>query len=217
MISIKYFTKYLPYFPIVGLGLFVFVYIYAINGYPGGSYNNPDAIGYSFFDNFLCDAMDPITKSGMVNNSRKIAIIAHLILSITMIIFFYLLPKVFPSKNINTKLIRYFGVASMVVFIFMYTSYHDLMVTLTGILGCIALVPLFIELHKYKNKRLRQLAYLSFSLSLLVFFSYETKIGFYYLPFLQKITFFLDAFFVLWTCNIVINNNKKILQVIHKK
>ena len=114
-------------------------------------------------------------------------------------------------KNINTKLIRYFGVASMTVFIFMYTSYHDEMVTITGILGSIALIPLFLELHKYSNSGLRQLAYLCFSSSLVVFFSYETKIGFYYLPFLQKITFFLDACFVIWSCNIVLKNNKTLL------
>jgi uncharacterized membrane protein len=91
------------------------------------------------------------------------------------------------------------------------------MVTFTGILGSIALVPLFIELHKYENKKLRQLAYLCFSMSLVVFFSYETKIGFYYLPFIQKVTFFLDGLFVFWTCNIILNKSKNNLQVVHKK
>jgi len=208
---INFIKKHLPYLPIVGLILYAFVFTYAAKGYPGGSYNEPQAIGYSFFHNFLCDSMDPITKNGMVNHSRGTAIISHLILSLTMITFFYLLPKVFPVKNINTKLIRYFGVASMTVFIFMYTSYHDEMVTITGILGSIALIPLFLELHKYSNSGLRQLAYLCFSLSLVVFFSYETKIGFYYLPFLQKITFILDACFVIWSCNIVLKNNKTLL------
>ena len=199
--------KYLPYFPIIGLVLYVFVFTYAVSEYPGGSYNNPKAISYSFYHNFLCDAMDPITKNGSVNNARSIAIISHLILSLTMISFFYILPKIFPLKNRNTKLITLFGVTSMTVFIFMFTEYHDLMVTITGILGSIALIPLFIELHNYKIKGLKQLAYLCFSLSLVVFFSFETKIGFYYLPFLQKITFFLDGCFVIWSCTILINKN----------
>lgn len=202
--------KYYPYAPIVGLVLYVFVFTYATAGYPGGSYNKPQANGYSFFHNFLCDAMDLVTKNGIKNKSRSIAIVAHIILSVSMISFFYILPKVFLYKNRNTKLIRYFGVASMTVLIFMYTSYHDLMVTITGILGSVALVPLFIELHKNKNKGLMQMAYLCFSFSLVVFFSYETKIGFYYLPFIQKITFFLDACFVFWSCKIVLFNNKNL-------
>ncbi len=215
-IQSKYFNQYLPYFPMVGLVIYLFTFLYAVSGYPGGSYNQPNAIGYSHFHNFLCDAMDLVTKNGMLNTFRGFSITAHIILSLSMIAFFYLLPCVFASENRNTKLIRVFGVSAMTVLIFMYTPYHDLMVSITGVLGSVALIPLFIELHKNKNSGLRQLAYLCFSFSLVVFFSYETKIGFYYLPFIQKITFFLDAIFVFWSCSIIIKKNKKKLQVVYK-
>lgn len=201
-------AKYLPYFPIWGMGLYIIVFIFAASGYPGGSINIPNAVGYSFYHNFLCDVMNPITQAGSINNARSLAIVSHLILSFTMIAFFYILPKIFPEKNRNTKLIAYFGMATMFVFIFMYTPYHDLIVTITGVLGTFALIPFFIELHHYKNKGLKQLAYLCYVLSLIVFFIFETKIGFYYLPFLQKITFFVDAWWVIWSCLIVINLNK---------
>lgn len=98
--------------------------------------------------------------------------------------------------------------AAMTVFIFMFTKYHDIIVTITGVLGAIALVPFFIELRHFKNKGLKQLAYLCYVMSIIVFFIFETKIGFYYLPFIQKITFFVDASWVTWTCIIVINKNK---------
>lgn len=200
--------KYLPYFPIYGLGIYLVIFTIAASAYPGGSVNQPYASSYSFFHNFLCDTMNPITQSGDINQARFIAIISHLILSFTMITFFYLLPKIFPTKNLNTKLIGYFGVATMTVFIFMYTEYHDLIVTITGILGTVALVPFFIELQRYKNRGLKQLAYLCYGLSIIVFFIFETKIGFYYLPFIQKITFGVDSWLVIWTCLIVINKNK---------
>jgi hypothetical protein len=131
-----------------------------------------------------------------------------------MISFFYILPKIFPVKNRNTKLIAYFGIAAMTVFIFMCTEYHDLTVTITGILGTIAMVPFFIELQNFKNKGLKQIAYLCFSLSIIVFIIFETKIGFYYLPFIQKITFAVDACWVIWSCLIVINKNKTSLKLI---
>ena len=97
----------------------------------------------------------------------------------------------------------------------MYTEYHDLIVTITGVLGVIALIPFFIELQNFKNKGLKLLAYLCYALSIIVFFIFETKIGLYYLPFLQKITFVLDAYWVIWSCIIVINKNKTPLKLVH--
>lgn len=209
-------TKYLPYFPIFGLGLYFIVFTFAASLYPGGSINQPNADGYSFYHNLLCDTMDPITQSGIINNARFIAIISHLILSFTMISFFYILPKIFPVKNRNTKLIAYFGIASMTVFIFMFTEHHDLIVTITGVLGTIAMIPFLIELEHFKNKGLKQIAYLCFSLSIIVFLIFETKIGFYYLPFIQKITFVVDSCWVIWSCLIVINKNKISLKLAHQ-
>jgi len=201
-------AKYLPYFPILGMGLYIIVFILAATSYPGGSINIPHATEYSYYHNFLCDVMNPITQSGTLNDARPLAIISHLILSFTMICFFYILPRIFSEENRNTKLIAYFGVASMTVFIFMYTEYHDQIVTITGILGTIAFIPFFIELYRYKNRGLKQLAYLCYALSIIVYFIFETKFGFYYLPFLQKITFVVDAWWVIWSCLIVIRKQK---------
>jgi len=212
----KFETKYLPYFPMFGIALYIIVYTFAVTAYPGGSINYPNANGYSFFHNLLCDAMDPITQNGSINDARFMAVISHIILSITMISFFYILPKIFPMKNRNTKLIAYFGIPTMTIFIFMYTPYHDLIVTITGILGTIALIPLFIELQRFKNKGYKQIVYLCYAMSIIVFFIFETKIGVYYLPILQKITFGVDSCWVIWTCLIVINKNKASLKLKHQ-
>ncbi len=199
---------FLPYVPIIGMVLYIIVFTAAATDYPGGSINQVSSVGYSFFHNFLCDVMNPVTQGGLENNARGLAIISHIILSLTMITFFYLLPEIFAEKNFNTKLIRVFGVFTMTLFIFMFTSYHDSIVTLTALFGTIALIPFFIELRKYDNKSLKNLAYLCYALSVIVFFIFETKIGFYYLPFLQKITFAFDAWWVIWVCLIVLQKNK---------
>lgn len=209
----KFKTKYIPYFPIFGLGFYLIAFFVAINYYPGGSNNLPlDATGYSFFHNFLCDTLHVVTYSGLSNNGVTIAIVAHLLLSFTMISFFYILPNVFSVTNRNTKLIRVFGMFTMTVFILMYAEkQHDFIVILTGIFGSITFVPLFIQLHHFHNKKFKQVAYLFFILSILVFFSYETKIGFYYLPFFQKIVFVVDSVLVVWASIIVIKKNKSIV------
>jgi len=212
----KFETKYLPYFPIFGIGLYIIVYTIAVSAYPGGSTNYPNSNGYSFFHNLLCDAMEPITPNGSINGARFMAVISHIILSFTMISFFYILPKIFSVKNRNTKLIAYFGIPTMTLFIFMYTEYHDLIVTITGVLGTIAMIPLFIELQHFKNKGLKQIVYLCYAMSIIVFFIFETKIGIYYLPILQKITFGVDACWVIWTCIFVINKNKIAVKLNHQ-
>ena len=210
----KFSSKYFSYFPIFGLGLYVIIFTIAVLDYPGGSDNYPNATtGYSFFHNFLSDAMNPITQGGALNEARFMAVISHLILSLSMISFFYILPKIFDVKNKNTKLITVFGMASMIALMFMYTEYHDLIVTITGVLGAIALIPFFIELRSFKNKGLKRIAYLCYTLSIIVFLIFETKIGIYYLPIIQKITFFADSYWVIWSCLFVIKKNKATLNI----
>lgn len=202
-----------PYFPIIGLGLYLVVFPIAVSMYPGGSINVPKDIGYSFLHNFLCDVLNPTTPTGVVNAARPLAIVSHLLLSFAMISFFYLLPEIFQQKNSNTRLIRTFGMLTMTVFIFMYTPYHDEIVTATGILGTIALIPFFIEVQRYHDVRLRRLAYICYVLSIIVFFIFETKIGFFYLPFLQKITFVFDAWWVIWVSLIVMAKHQESVQL----
>jgi hypothetical protein len=202
-----------PFIPIYGMGAYIIIFTTAAILYPGGSVNYPNASGYSFFHNFLCDAMLPITPKGVENTARTLAVISHLVLSFTMIVFFYILPEIFSVHNRNTKMIRWFGMLTMSIFIFMYTPYHDYIVTVTGILGTFALLPFFIELYRYSDKRLKRLAYVCYAFSIVVFFVFETKLGYFYLPFLQKITFFLDAWWVIWISLIVVRKRQQPLQV----
>lgn len=200
--------KQYPYFPIIGLLGFLFFFVIATTMYPGGSVNEIASEGYSYFHNFICDLMSLHLEEGVVNDARPIAIIAHLMLSFGMISFFYILPEIFTIQNRNTRIIRFVGMLTMTIFIFMYTNYHDLVVTITGVLGSIALIPFFLELINYKNRRLKTLAYICFILSVLVFLSYETKLGFYYTPILQKITFVFDSIWIIWVSLLVASKRR---------
>ena len=189
------------------MGAYLIVFTFAAQAYPGGSENIPHDLGYSYFHNFLCDAMLPFTPSGIQNPARHLATISHIILSGTMILFFFLLPMIFDWTNRNTAIIRYVGMLTMAVFIFMYTDNHDHIVTATGVLGTVALIPFFLEMKRYPSGGLKTLAYICFVLSIIVFVSFETKIGFYYLPLIQKVTFIFDAWWVIWVSLIVMKKN----------
>ncbi len=192
-----------PYFPVFGLLVYLTLFLLAVQQFPGGSINVPGDEGFDYFHNFLCDLTLHTTENGQLNPARPMAILGHLCLSFGMITFFYILPQIFSKTNRNTWLIRWVGVLSMAIFILMFTEQHDLIVTLTGLLGSVALIPFFIELKSFENRGMKILAYLCFVGSILVFISFETKIGFYYLPFFQKIIFLLDAWWVIWVSILV--------------
>ena len=114
--------------------LYVILFVITAILYPGGSYAELDNVThYSFFHNFMCDTMDEITKSGQKNTARSVGIVAHLVLSFGMICFFYILPEVFSKVNRNTKFMRFFGMLSMVLFCFMFTELHDVLVVTTAV------------------------------------------------------------------------------------
>ncbi|MEM8568047.1 MAG: hypothetical protein AAGF85_16415 [Bacteroidota bacterium] len=204
----KFLTSNYPYFPITGMVLYLAMFTYTTTLYPGGSMNYPEMAGHSFFHNLLCDLNGTKAINGALNPARPMSIASHIVLSITMILFFYTLPDIFEGQNRNTKLVRIFGVLSMIVFILMFTEYHDRIVVLVAVLGTLALVPFFIEVLKYPNAPLKRWAYLCYLMSVVVFVIFITKIGYYYLPFLQKVTFVLDAVWVIWVCLIVNEKNK---------
>ncbi|MFT6810037.1 MAG: hypothetical protein ACJA01_003280 [Saprospiraceae bacterium] len=205
--------SYLTLTPILGLVLYVIIYTLGAADYTGGSFNYPNSQNYSFSHNLLCDLMLPNSINGQINDGRTLGIISHVILSATMMGFFYILSKIFTIENRNTQLTRYFGIASMFVFSFMFTEHHDAVVLLTGIIGTMALIPFFLELKTYNDRPLKVYSFFCFFLSIVVFISFISKIGYYYLPFLQKITFVIDAIWVVWICRLVYRNKQPSLAV----
>jgi RsiW-degrading membrane proteinase PrsW (M82 family) len=161
----------------------------------------------------LCDTNNEFTHSGLKNNGKVLANLAHIVLSLTMMSFFYVMPNIFNHSNRNTKLIKILGALAMAIFTFMYQEeLHDLVVTLVGVFASMAFLPIFIELVKYKNRPFKILTYIVFIMSLALYLGFETKVGIYYMPFLQKFVFMVDATLVYWTAIIVIRKNNRGLE-----
>lgn len=206
--------KSYPYFPIFGLIAYVIFFFIASYQYPENPLNQAAVQGYSFFHHFLCDLMYAITPEGLVNTARPIAIMGHFLLSFAMISFFYILPEIFSYTNINTWITRFFGIISMIAFAFLFTDYHDRIVTIVGAVGTVSVFAFLLEIKNYSGKGFRILTYVCLILSFTVFIGYETKVGIYYLPLLQKITFIIDGWWVIWVSLLVAEKNQKSLQVV---
>jgi len=191
---IEFIKSKLHYLPLIGIVSYVVLYTIADRFYAGG------AEQFTFTGNLLCDMMGEESDKGFLNDARYIAITGHVLLSIGMITFFYLLPRIFSVSNLNTTLFQAIGMLSMITFIFLSTNRHDFFVTVTGSLGVLALIPLSLEYIKLDSFYQSGFSLLCIACSLIVFFSYETKMGLEYLPAFQKVVFGLDTIWVLWVC-----------------
>lgn len=191
--------KYLTYIPIIGIIIFCGLYIWATQIYPGGSTVYPETVGFDWVHNYWCDLMGSKAKNGIENPAALLSKMALIILSVSLMFFFWLFPRFIKISTIWNKLIRFCGVASMIIGIFIFTALHDIVIILSGLLALIALIGIFRGLSV---QRLRfHLWFGVFALVLMALnnFIYFLSDNLTYLPLLQKITF---AIVLIWVVSI---------------
>ena len=194
----------------VGIGIFCVLYFIAAQYYPGGSNANPDGVGFNLRHNFWCDLMGQSAKNGMPNTAQPIALTAGFILCLSLMFFWYNLPYLFkihqntnqfkPTTKLKTKhkIIRYTGISSMFITLFLFTEYHDTVINIAGFLTLIAMGLTFVELYKNKFHKTIAFGFLCLLMACLNYFVYQTSIGLDYLPVLQKISFVVCLSWFAW-------------------
>lgn len=181
--------------PLIGMGLFVVLYILAALKYPGGSWHKLDQDGFSFSHNYLCDLLDYFAVNGDLNDGRFYARAALGVLCASIILIWFFLPKLFSTKNINLQITRLSGILSLLITVFLASGTHDLIIRIAGIFGSIAVILCLVELWRAHYTRLFFLGTYCLIIFLLNYFVYETGQFIRILPVLQKITFIS---FILW-------------------
>jgi hypothetical protein len=187
--------------PVMGICLFIILYFIAAFLYPGGSEINRLANRFSWMHNYWCDLMDTHAENGKQNAARPIAIIAMSVLCLSIGIFWYFVPRLFTFKPYSKKIIQYTGMMSMGMIVLLQADYHDTVINIAGILGVIAITGTLTGLYKIRLYKLLALGLLCLFLCLLNNYIYYTKNWIWYLPIIQKISFF---FFLLWFCLLTI-------------
>lgn len=198
---------YLLLVPFIGMALFCIFYVIAAIYYPGGSYVNPDQIGFSFLDNYLCDLLDSNAINGNENIARIPSRIAFGILCLTLIFIWYQIPRLFKTKNFNHDLIRVCGIIAMLAAFFLASGTHDTIVYTAGIVGSVAFLATFIELFKEGYYKLFILGICCLVLILVNFVVYETGNNRNMLPIIQKITFIIC---ISWFLLLMVSIHKKL-------
>jgi len=181
--------------PTIGIFIFVGLYVYSANLYPGGSQANPNSVGFDWINNYWCNLMNENGMNGQKNLARTYAITAMVILCASLVLFFVQFAQKFAQYRFWKLAIKIFGILTMVFAILIFTKYHDLMTTISSIFGVFVVIGIIWEVYK-SNLNLFKIGGI-FCVILLGLNNYIYYSGnaIDYLPLIQKITF---AIVLIW-------------------
>jgi hypothetical protein len=183
-----------PFWPKITIGgiiLFLLLYFLATKYYPGGSNFYPQEKGFSWSNNYWCELLGENAKNGQNNRARPIALLAMVILTFSISLFWVKLPNLIPMRLWMSRILQISGVISMFSAIFIFSSYHDFYVTISVLFGTLAFSLALYGLYTHHFMRYFNYCVLCLVLIQANNFIYLSSILIDYLPLLQKITFIL--------------------------
>lgn len=181
--------------PVAGIGAFIALYFYAASIYPGGTRLNHQIRGYSHLSNYWCDLLDKVSYSGAINCGRHFAVIATIILPLSLIPFWLQVTLLFQNHSVWRPIVRIAGPASMLLSIFIFTSNHDLVINIASVLGFVAFMATMLGLAGMKRAALVTLAQVPAGLALANYIMWQAGLFLKAMPMIQKAAY---ASFFLW-------------------
>ena len=186
----------------IGVLIFVVLYVIAAYLYPGGSQADKNAIGFSWVNNYWCNLLNENAINGKPNPGRPMALGGMAVLWLTISSFWLIFPGFIKFNKSVRLVIKISGLLSMTIALFLFTKYHDIVINLASIIGSIAIMGTFAGLYKIKWFTLFWFGIFNLFLVALNNYVYYTKGLIVYLPVIQKISF---VSFLIWLCCIDIN------------
>lgn len=183
------------YIPLLGIPCFILLYIIATLYYPGGSYADNKAAGFSWLHNYWCNLLNDKAINGQINPAQPIAVTAMGLLCISLAAFWYCFPFSTTAKKAHQLLVRYSGTLAMVTATMLGVLEHDWVTNIASLLGVIAVIGTLVILKKERWNFLFGYGIVNvFLVGINNLFYYNPHL-IHYLPIIQKITF---ASFLVW-------------------
>ena len=203
------------FIPVIGIVIFVGLYIFSSTLYPGGSQANLNSEGFDWINNYWCNLMNEKGMNGQPNPAKPYSIIAMIILCLSLMFFFIQFAQIYSKSKIWKRIIKTSGIISMSFAILIFTKYHDLMTTLSSIFGLFVVIGIIREIYKSKLSIYKITGVICILILGLNNYIYYTQQFIEVLPLLQKITF---AIVLLWISglNFEINKKKIKLAITHR-
>jgi len=183
--------------PLICVLLAVALVLGATRLYPGGTLENPRAVGFDWSHNYLTQLFRPAAVNGQANTGRPWAIAGMWLFCCGIGELFRRLARQMVSTW-HGKWVRIFGTAAMAYASLTVTRMHDLMVTIATVFFVCAAVVLLHWL--WSRRRLPQCiaGIANLILVLTASFVYYGQIALATLPALQKLVFLSSAAWLFW-------------------
>lgn len=139
---------------LIGISISLALLLIAISIYPGGTYQDKNAVGFDWTKNYISNLFEEKALNGSQNSSRIWAYFGMFVYSISCAVFFVNMSNKIPEKNFR-NIIKYTGILIMPVTFLIITPLHDLMLNISSFLfwNCIVAITVFIfmtKLHFFK-------------------------------------------------------------------
>ena len=181
---------------LIGIIFSIILFTVSAAYYPGGSQKDINAIGYDWRYNYLCNLVSEKAVNGAENASRVWGIMGMLFVCASLSLFFVRFADKMPVIK-SAKIIKYSGIGSMLFGFFVFTSYHNLMTTLSSIAALVALFYMVIYIFKSKRRVFKWLSALCLAILYLNNYIYYSHNFLELLPILQKISFLIVCALIL--------------------
>lgn len=184
--------------PLFGSLVFIVLYIVAASFYPGGSQEDRHVKGFSWLHNYWCNLLNEKAMNGEANEGRWIAIIAMIVLLLSLLSFWILASEILTLPKSRKRIIQAAGLLSVTVLPFLSSSWHDTVINLAGFFGLVAMIGTYTGI--YANAWYGLFSFGIFNLILIAVnnYLYYMEGRLYYLPLVQKITFLSCLIWICW-------------------
>ena len=165
--------------------------------YPGGNVNNEFSKGYDWMHNYISNLLRPLAVNGMDNPARPWAVVGIFFLTASFGIFFVKFSARIRIKNVSF-VIKYFGIlATILGFLAVSPSLHDIMVTLSSSLTLLIFFYITVMIIKSKLLILKIVSILFLLIFYFGAYMYFTRSYLEFMPLMQKIIFLIKIVWIL--------------------
>lgn len=190
--------------PLVGIALFLILYLASARLYPGGTKLDPGAAGYSHLSNYWCDLLREASYSGHPNPGRPLAVAATVLLPLSLLPFCLKLAAL-AKGALSRRLVAAGGSLAMLLATLVFTPLHDLAINLAAPLGLLAFLLALRGLLRAGQRRLVLLAGFALAAATLNWLLWQTATLLTWLPLVQRLAY---ASFFSWVVATVLWANR---------
>lgn len=182
---------------LIGIIIGTFLLTLATFHYPGGTYENVNSEGYDWANNYISNLLRPLAVNGTENAARPYAILGVLFLTASFGVFFVKFSNRIKIKSASL-VIKYLGIlATILGFITIVPSMHDIMVTASSILTLLIFFYITVMVIKSKLSLMKVLSIIFLLTFYFGAYMYFTRSYLEYMPLMQKIIFLMKIVWIL--------------------